>query len=167
MQKWKSPNAQDAFLPIPGVISCTGVTGSGRITCHGQATLMSGLKHMYTCTRRCSRLEFARSTNLDQGCRGHCIYLHQPPCHHECKECPPLLLICGLVWGREGSLLLLGVATCVMLEGGREGGKEGGREGGRVGGREGGREGEREGGREGGREGRKEGIEKGRRHRVV
>ena len=30
----KSPNAQDAFLPIPGVISCAGVTGSGRITCH-------------------------------------------------------------------------------------------------------------------------------------
>ena len=37
--KWKSPNTHDAFLPIPGVISCTGVTGSGRITCHAHVTL--------------------------------------------------------------------------------------------------------------------------------
>jgi hypothetical protein len=29
----KSSNMQDAFLPIPDVISYTGVTGSGRITC--------------------------------------------------------------------------------------------------------------------------------------
>ena len=40
----KSPSAQDAFLPIPGFISCAGATGSGRITCHAHVTLMTGLK---------------------------------------------------------------------------------------------------------------------------
>ena len=30
----QSPNAQDAFRPIPGLISCAGVTGSVGITCH-------------------------------------------------------------------------------------------------------------------------------------
>ena len=30
------------YYTIPGVISCAGVTGSGHITCHAHATLMSG-----------------------------------------------------------------------------------------------------------------------------
>ena len=42
--KMEVTQCADAFLPIPGVISCAGVTGSGRITCHAHATLMSGLK---------------------------------------------------------------------------------------------------------------------------
>ena len=36
---------QDAFLPIPGVISCAGVTGSGRIL--HDVTLMTGLIDTY------------------------------------------------------------------------------------------------------------------------
>ena len=34
----QSPNAQDALRPIPGLISCTGVTGSVGITRHAHAT---------------------------------------------------------------------------------------------------------------------------------
>ena len=40
----KSPSAQDQFRPMPGLISCAGVTGSGCITYHVYATLLSGLK---------------------------------------------------------------------------------------------------------------------------
>ena len=40
----KSPSAQDRFRPMPGLISCAGVTGSGCITYHAYATLLSGLK---------------------------------------------------------------------------------------------------------------------------
>ena len=40
----KSPSAQDRFRPVPGLISCAGVTGSGCITYHVYATLLSGLK---------------------------------------------------------------------------------------------------------------------------
>ena len=40
----QSPNVQDAFWPIPGLISCAGVTGSVGITCHARATQMAGLK---------------------------------------------------------------------------------------------------------------------------
>ena len=38
--KSESPSAQDVFLPIPGVNSCAGVTGSGRIA---NVTLMTAL----------------------------------------------------------------------------------------------------------------------------
>ena len=44
---------QCTFLPIPGIISCTGVTGSGRITCHAHVTLMSGHVYVYYYTRLC------------------------------------------------------------------------------------------------------------------
>ena len=40
----KSHSAQDQFRPVPGVISCAAVTGSGCITYHAYATLLSGLK---------------------------------------------------------------------------------------------------------------------------
>ena len=40
----KSLNAQDQFRPMPGLISCAGVTRSGRITYHAYITLLSGLK---------------------------------------------------------------------------------------------------------------------------
>jgi len=57
----QSPNAQDVFQPIPGLISCAGVTGSVGITCHARATQMAGLRSSqshslvalpicYTCT---------------------------------------------------------------------------------------------------------------------
>ena len=36
--------AQDRFRPMPGLISCAGVTGSGCITYHVYVTLLSGLK---------------------------------------------------------------------------------------------------------------------------
>ena len=39
----QSPNAQDMFQPIPGLISCAGVTGSVGITRHAHATQMAGL----------------------------------------------------------------------------------------------------------------------------
>ena len=38
------PAAQDAFRPIPGLISCAGATGSVGVTCHAHATQMAGLK---------------------------------------------------------------------------------------------------------------------------
>ena len=37
----QSPNAQDVFRPIPGLISCAGVTGSVGITRHARATQMA------------------------------------------------------------------------------------------------------------------------------
>ena len=40
----QSPNVQDTFQPIPGLISCAGVTGSVGITYHAHATQMAGLK---------------------------------------------------------------------------------------------------------------------------
>jgi len=40
----QSPNAQDAFRPIPGLISCAGVTESVGITRHVRATQMAGLR---------------------------------------------------------------------------------------------------------------------------
>ena len=43
----KSPNAQDWFRPMPGLISCAGVTGSGHITYHAYATLLSGICYVY------------------------------------------------------------------------------------------------------------------------
>ena len=40
----KSPGVQDAFLSIPGFISCVGVTGSGHIiTCYAHVAPMTGL----------------------------------------------------------------------------------------------------------------------------
>ena len=41
----QSPDAQDVFRPIPGLISCTGATGSVGVTCHAHATQMAGLKY--------------------------------------------------------------------------------------------------------------------------
>ena len=41
----QSPDAQDAFRPIPGLISCAGATGSVGVTCHAHATQMAGLKY--------------------------------------------------------------------------------------------------------------------------
>ena len=38
----QSPDVQDAFRPIPGLISCAGATGSVGVTCHAQ---MAGLKY--------------------------------------------------------------------------------------------------------------------------
>ena len=35
----KSPSAQDRFRPMPGLISCAGVTGSGCITYHAYVQL--------------------------------------------------------------------------------------------------------------------------------
>jgi len=43
----QSPNVQDAFRSIPGLISCAGVTGSVGITRHVYATQMAGL-HSHT-----------------------------------------------------------------------------------------------------------------------
>ena len=40
----QSPMVQDAFRPIPGLISCAGVTGSVGITRHAHATQMAGLR---------------------------------------------------------------------------------------------------------------------------
>ena len=40
----QSPNVQDVFRPIPGLISCAGVTGSVGITRHARATQMAGLR---------------------------------------------------------------------------------------------------------------------------
>ena len=37
-------NAQDMFWPIPGLIGCTGVTGSVGATYHAHATQMAGPK---------------------------------------------------------------------------------------------------------------------------
>ena len=39
----QSPNVQDTFWPMPGLISCAGVTGSVGITRHAHATQMAGL----------------------------------------------------------------------------------------------------------------------------
>ena len=39
------PNAQDAFGPIPGLISCAGVTESVGITHHACATQMACAEH--------------------------------------------------------------------------------------------------------------------------
>ena len=39
----QSPNAQDAYQPIPGLISCAGVTESVGITRYARATQMAGL----------------------------------------------------------------------------------------------------------------------------
>ena len=36
-------SVQDRIRPMPGLISCAGVTGSGRITYHTYVTLLSGL----------------------------------------------------------------------------------------------------------------------------
>ena len=44
----QTPNAQDAFWPIPGLISCAGVTGSVGITRHARATQMAGLKSSHS-----------------------------------------------------------------------------------------------------------------------
>ena len=41
--------AQDTFRLIPGLISCTGVTGSVGVTCHTHATQMAGLRSPCTC----------------------------------------------------------------------------------------------------------------------
>ena len=41
----QSPDAQGAFWPMPGLISCTGATGSVGVTCHAHATQMAGLKY--------------------------------------------------------------------------------------------------------------------------
>ena len=43
----QSPDVQDAFRPIPGLISCAGTTGSVGVTCHAHATQMAGLKYVY------------------------------------------------------------------------------------------------------------------------
>jgi len=40
----QSPNAQDAFRPIPGLISCAGVTRSVGITHHAHAAQIAGLR---------------------------------------------------------------------------------------------------------------------------
>ena len=40
----QSLHAQDAFQPIPGLISCTGVTGSVGTTCHAHAIQMTSLR---------------------------------------------------------------------------------------------------------------------------
>ena len=40
----QSPDVQDVFQPIPGLISCAGVTGSVGITCHARATQIAGLR---------------------------------------------------------------------------------------------------------------------------
>ena len=37
----QSSNVQDAFRPIPGLISCAGATGSVGTTCHAHATQMA------------------------------------------------------------------------------------------------------------------------------
>ena len=39
----QSPNAQDAFRPIPGLFSCAGVTGSVGVLRHARITQMAGL----------------------------------------------------------------------------------------------------------------------------
>ena len=41
----RSPIAQDAFRPMPGLITCTGATRSVGVTCHAHATQMAGLKY--------------------------------------------------------------------------------------------------------------------------
>ena len=41
----QSPDAQDAFRPIPALISCAGATGSVGVTCYAHATQMAGLKY--------------------------------------------------------------------------------------------------------------------------
>ena len=43
------PNTQDAFWPIPGLISCAGETGSVGITHHARATQVAGLKSSQYC----------------------------------------------------------------------------------------------------------------------
>ena len=40
----QSPNVQDTFWPVPGLISCAGVTGSVGITRHAHATQIAGLR---------------------------------------------------------------------------------------------------------------------------
>ena len=39
----QSPNAQDAFRPMPGLFSCAGVTGSVGVLRHARITQMAGL----------------------------------------------------------------------------------------------------------------------------
>ena len=39
----QSPNAQDAFRPMPGLFSCAGVTGSVGVLCHARITQMLAL----------------------------------------------------------------------------------------------------------------------------
>ena len=46
----QSLNAQDVFRPIPGLISCTGVTGSVGATHHAHTTQMAGLRSISTDT---------------------------------------------------------------------------------------------------------------------
>jgi len=43
----QSPSVQDAFRPIPGLISCAEVTGSVGITRHAHTTQMAGLIHVH------------------------------------------------------------------------------------------------------------------------
>ena len=47
----QSPNAQDVFRPIPGLVSCAGVTGSVGITRHVQLYIYM---YMYRCTCACT-----------------------------------------------------------------------------------------------------------------
>jgi len=52
----QSLNVQDPFRPIPGLISCAGVTGSVGITCHAHATQTAGpIVAVYTCVKTVTR----------------------------------------------------------------------------------------------------------------
>ena len=44
----QSPNAQDAFRPMPGLFSCAGVTGSVGVLCHAHITQMVEYMYMYS-----------------------------------------------------------------------------------------------------------------------
>ena len=45
----QSPNAQDAFQPTPGLISCTGVTGSVGVLCHAHDIYMYMCVCIFVC----------------------------------------------------------------------------------------------------------------------
>ena len=65
----QSPNAQDAFRPIPGLISCARVTESVGITRHARATQVAGFikssqSHSLVAYSRADLLSFLiRATN--------------------------------------------------------------------------------------------------------
>ena len=97
----KSPSAQDLFQPMPGLISCTGVTRSARIT-YTCVQLLSGLNihvHMYTCT--CTRtymyIKIFNQDPLEMRTPEHLNYMYNRGGHpkHQCT-----LTSCWRTWHR-------------------------------------------------------------------
>ena len=64
-----SPNAQNAFRSIPGLISCTGMTGSVGATRHARTTQIAGLNYV----------AYAWQPQVCSTCLQHLVYIYQAP----------------------------------------------------------------------------------------